>query len=115
LADEQCFSANSDGSGEYEAISTCIELARADGLVKRDAVRGCGVTFGASPDPDLASDWAPQTMAATTTDLLNCLATSNGLPTNADWANDLATNFPNNMPAPWPEDSCAKLACTSAK
>ena len=114
LADPDCFSADGDGSGEYEAISSCIETARADGLVKRDAVRGCGVTFGASPNPDLASDWAPQTMAATTTNLLNCLATSNSQPTNADWANDPA-NFPNDVPAPWPADSCAKLACTSAK
>jgi hypothetical protein len=116
LADEQCFSAAADGSGEYEAISECIETARASGLVKRDAVRSCGVTFGASSDPDADFPiWAPQTMAAATTNLLNCLATSSSLPTNADWANDQDTNFPNGMPAPWPEDSCAKLACTSAK
>jgi hypothetical protein len=114
FADPDCFSADGDGTGEYEAISTCIETARADGLVKRDAVRGCGVTFGASPDPDSVSLWAPQAMAATTTNLLNCLATSDSLPTNADWANDPA-NFPNGTPAPWPADSCAKLACTSAK
>jgi hypothetical protein len=114
LNDVQCFSADGDGSGEYEAISTCIESERASGVAKRDAVRGCGVTFGASSNPDLASDWAPQDMAATTTNLLNCMATSSSQTPNANWANDPA-NFPNNMPAPWPEDSCAKLACTSAK
>jgi hypothetical protein len=115
LADEQCFSAEGDGSGEYEAISVCIEDERASGVAKRDAVRGCGVTLGLSSNPDLASDWAPQGMAPATTNLLNCMATSSSLTPNADWANDLATNFPNDMPAPWPEDSCAKLACTSAK
>lgn len=113
-ADEQCLSADGLGGGEYDAISSCIELARLDGLVKRDAVRGCGVTFGASPAPDAVSAWAPQDMAPTTTNLLNCMATSNSLPTNANWANDPA-NFPNDVPAPWPADSCAKLACTSAK
>jgi hypothetical protein len=120
FADEQCFSAESDGSGEYEAISLCIETARAevDEVVKRDRVRSCGVTFGASsdPEPDFSnfSDWAPQSMAATTTNLLNCMATSSSEEPDAAWAND-ASNFPNNMPAVWPADSCAKLACTSAK
>lgn len=115
LADEQCFSAAADGSGEYEAISECIEAERAKGgVAKRDAVRGCGVTLGLSSNPDLASDWAPQGMAPATTNLLNCLATSSSETPNADWANDPA-NFPNDVPTAWPEDSCAKLACTSAK
>lgn len=118
LADEQCYSAQGDGSGEYEAISECIEGERASGpsgrVAKRDAVRGCGVTLGGSSDPDLASLWAPQGMAATTTNLLNCMTTSSSLTPNADWANDPA-NFPNDVPTPWPADSCAKLACTSPK
>jgi len=114
FSDEQCFSAASDGSGEYEAISLCIEGERAKGIAKRDAVRGCGVTFGASPDASLASDWAPVGMAPTTTNLLNCMATSNSLTPDADWANDPA-NFPNDVPTAWPEDSCAKLACTGPK
>jgi hypothetical protein len=114
LADEQCFSADGMGGGEYDAISTCIEGARAGQIAKRDAVRGCGVTFGASSDPDSVSVWAPQDMAPATTKLLNCMATSHSQTPNADWANDPA-NFPNGVPAPWPADSCAKLACTSAK
>lgn len=115
LADEQCFSANSDGSGEYEAISTCVETARANGLVKRDAVRNCGVTFGASADPDDTFPvWAPQDMAATTTNVLNCMATSSSQQPDAQWAND-PNNFPASGPTPWPADSCAKLACTSGK
>ena len=115
LNDSNCFSTDGDGTGEYEAISTCIEGERASGVAKRDAVRGCGVTFGASADPDLVSAWAPHDMAATTTDLINCMATSQSKPVNADWANDQTTNFPNGVPAPWPNDSCAKLACTSMK
>jgi hypothetical protein len=117
LNDPQCFSAEGDGSGEYEAISTCIETARASGLVKRDAVRSCGVTFGASSDPEDPSnfsDWAPRDMAATTTDLLNCMATSSSQTPDAQWAND-PNNFPAAGPTPWPADSCAKLACTSGK
>jgi hypothetical protein len=120
LADEACFSADGLGGGEYEAISDCIEKARAevDDVVKRDRVRSCGVTFGASsdPEPDFSSfsDWAPRDMAATTTNLLNCMATSSSKEPDAKWANDPA-NFPNNMPVAWPADSCAKLACTSAK
>jgi hypothetical protein len=116
LADEQCFSTAGDGSGEYEAVSTCIETARASGLVKRDAVRSCGLTFGASADPDATfPDWAPSGMAATTTDLVNCMATSSSETPNPQWANDIPNNFPASGPTPWPADSCAKLACTSAK
>jgi hypothetical protein len=120
FADESCFSAESDGSGDYEAISLCIERARAevDEVVKRDMVRACGVTFGSSsdPEPDFSnfSDWAPPQMSAATTNLLNCMATSSSQEPDAKWAND-ASNFPNNMPKVWPADSCAKLACTSAK
>jgi len=114
LDDPQCFSTDGDGTGEYEAISTCIEGERASGVAKRDAVRGCGVTFGANSNPDLVSPWAPHDMAGTTTDLINCMATSQSLPVDAKWAN-ASTNFPNGVPAPWPNDSCAKLACTSMK
>lgn len=115
FADEQCISANIDGSGQYERISSCIETARVDGLVKRDAVRGCGVTIGASTDADLLAEWAPEGMSPNTTNLMNCLASAKGM-ANADWANDPA-NYPvvNDMvePTPWPASSCAKLACTS--
>lgn len=116
LTDEQCFSEMGDGSGQYERIAACIIDQRASGLVKRDVVRGCGVTIGASPDPDLQSAWAPEGMADTTTNLLNCMATSSKETPNADWANS-DENFPivddMVMPTPWPSDSCAKLACTS--
>lgn len=117
LNDPTCISADADGTGQYERISTCIEAERASGLVKRDVVRGCGVTIGASPDPDVISAWAPVGMAATTTNLMNCMATSGSETPNADWANSDA-NFPvdaqNNVkPTAWPADSCAKLSCTS--
>jgi hypothetical protein len=114
LDDPICFSTDGDGTGQYERIIACIDRERETGLVKRDVVRGCGVTIGASSNPDLVSDWAPESMADTTTNLLNCLATSASDPKgpNADWANDMATNFPNNMPTAWPADSCAKISCT---
>jgi len=116
LDDEQCISADADGSGQYERISACINGERVNGLVTRDVVRGCGVTIGASPDPDLASLWAPENMSPTTTNLLNCMATSSSETPNADWANS-DDNFPVEdgmvKPTPWPADSCAKLACTS--
>ncbi len=116
LDDTRCFSEEGDGSGQYERISLCIERERINGVVKRDAVRGCGVTIGISPDADLAADWAPEGMAPATTNLLNCLATSGTETPNADWANS-DDNFPiiDDMivPTPWPEDSCAKLGCTS--
>ncbi|MEO6601405.1 MAG: hypothetical protein ABIQ16_16120 [Polyangiaceae bacterium] len=117
-ADSNCISTNADGSGQFERISKCINEERASGLVKRDVVRGCGVTIGVSADPDVISAWAPEGMAATTTDLLNCLADAPGAMA-ASWANDDA-NYPvdgNDMinPAPWPAGTCAKDACTSAQ
>ena len=115
-ADPTCISANVDGSGQYELIAACINKERVNGLVKRDVVRGCGVTIGASPDPDF-SLWAPAGMDPVTTDLLNCMADAPGAQA-ASWANDDA-NYPvdsNDMinPTPWAAGTCAKDACTSA-
>lgn len=116
LADTRCFSETGNGTGQYERIITCVDGERLNGPVKRDVVRGCGVTIGLSPNPDLASDWAPQNMAPATTNLLNCLATSANETPNADWANS-DDNFPivndDVVPTPWPADSCAKLSCTA--
>jgi hypothetical protein len=114
--DPNCISANVDGSGQYERIAECINTERVNGLVKRDVVRGCGVTMGASADPDYGL-WAPEGMSPATTNLLNCMADAPGA-APASWANDDA-NYPvdaNDMinPTPWPAGSCAKDACTSA-
>jgi hypothetical protein len=116
LNDPQCISTDTDGSGQYERISACIERERVNGLVKRDLVRGCGVTIGTSSDASLAADWFPEGMAPTTTNLMNCLATSSTEAPNADWAND-PDNYPvvdeMVVPTPWPTKSCAKISCTS--
>jgi hypothetical protein len=116
-ANPNCISTNVDGSGQFERIEKCINEQRIHGLVKRDVVRGCGVTIGASADPDVISAWAPEDMDPVTTDLLNCMADAPGAAA-ASWANDDA-NYPvsgNDMinPTPWPDGTCAKLACTSA-
>jgi len=113
---EYCLSKNTDGTGQYERIIKCVDGQRASGLVKRDVVRGCGVTIGASPDADLISAWAPEGMAPATTNLLNCMADAPGAQP-ASWANDDA-NYPLDkdnvpQPAPWAAGTCAKLACTS--
>jgi hypothetical protein len=86
-------------------------------LVKRDVVRGCGVTMGASAKPNYDDLWAPTNMAPTTTALMNCMADAPGA-APASWAND-DDNFPvdandNINPTPWPAGTCAKDACTSA-
>jgi hypothetical protein len=123
--DAQCLSEDpqtGEPLGEYADIQNgCIEPERLNGVVKRDVVRGCGVSVGQSTDPAFNQDWAPVQMAPTTVALMNCMAmgehpnTANGKP-DASWAND-PDNFPivNDMvvPTPWPEGTCAKLACTS--
>lgn len=118
LNDSLCISESGDGTGQFERIAECVNEERANGLVKRDAFRSCGVTIGGSPTSASLNDaWAPEGMQPATTNLLNCLATSSSEEPNADWANDIETNYPtvNNMvvPKPWPDDSCAKLSCTS--
>jgi len=117
-ADAKCISAELDGSGQYERIAECIDKERVKGVVKRDVVRGCGVTIGANPDPDVISAWAPEGMADTTTNLLNCMADAPGAEP-ASWAND-DKNYPidnNDMinPTPWADGTCAKDACASAQ
>jgi hypothetical protein len=114
---QPCISEDGE-SGQYVDIANCINAERVNGLVKRDVVRNCGVTIGASAtDASLSDAWAPQGMRDSTTNLLNCMATSSQDTPNADWANS-DDNFPvdsdlNVNPTPWPDDSCAKLACTS--
>jgi len=115
-ADPDCISTDIDGTGQYERIAKCINQERVKGLVKRDVVRGCGVTIGVSADPNYDA-WAPTNMDPTTTALMNCMADAPGA-TAASWAND-DTNYPvdsNDMihPTPWPAGTCAKDACTSA-
>ncbi len=100
-------------ASQYTQIIGCVDNVRVTMLAKRDAVRGCGVNVGSSPNASLQDVWAPQQLVDEATNLLNCMATSSAVAPNADWANDLDTNFPNNVPAPWPTDSCAKLSCTS--
>lgn len=117
-ADPKCISTDLDGSGQYERIAKCINKERAKGVVKRDVVRGCGVTIGANATPDFISEWAPEGMADTTTNLLNCMADAPG-EAPASWAND-DRNYPidgNDMinPTPWAEGTCAKDACASAQ
>lgn len=119
-ADTQCVSTDFDGTGQYEMIqNNCVEPERVNGVVKRDVVRGCGVSLGQSTDPNFTADWGPGINPATV-ELMNCMAmganppTANGKP-DASWANS-EDNFPivNQMvqPVPWPEGTCAKLACT---
>ncbi|MEP7053063.1 MAG: hypothetical protein ABJB12_22045 [Pseudomonadota bacterium] len=114
--DPNCISTNVDGTGQYERIVACIDKERVKGLVKRDVVRGCGVTIGLSADSNVISSWAPEDMDPVTTDLLNCMADAPGA-APASWANDDANYVDNNdmvRLAPWPAGTCAKLACTSA-
>jgi len=117
-ADPACISADLDGTGQYERIAACIDKERVKGVVRRDVVRGCGVTIGTSPNPDFISAWAPENMADTTTNLLNCMADAPGAEP-ASWAND-DKNYPidgNDMihPTPWADGTCAKDACASAQ
>lgn len=118
--DMQCLSEDpqtGEPTGEYADIQNgCIEPERINGVVKRDVVRGCGVSIGQSTDPNFNQDWAPQQMAPATVNLMNCMAMGATMP-DASWAND-PKNFPIDkdnvvQPVPWPAGTCAKLACTS--
>ena len=99
---------------QYLEIIDCIDKERETGLVKRDAVRACGTSIGATSSGNVSAIWPPPPMRPAMTDLLNCLATSASDPKgpNPDWAND-PNNFPAAGPTPWPEDSCAKFSCTA--
>jgi len=99
--------------GQIEQIMTCITTERAKGLVKRDAVRACGSTIGASADPDFFV-WAPPEMTPATEALMNCMADKpDEVDNQGAWATD-PSNFPSSGPRPWDNMTCAKLACTSA-
>ncbi|HEX2670758.1 MAG TPA: hypothetical protein VHM25_07800 [Polyangiaceae bacterium] len=107
-----CLSSKLDGSGQIEKVLGCIEDARANGLVKRDAVRACGTTLGQNADPN-AFSWPPDDMTAVTAQVLNCMADSPTELNPGTWAD--STNIPpSGSPKPWLDDTCAKLACTSA-
>jgi hypothetical protein len=112
-ADPNCINQD-DGSGQYADIMIdCIGAERVNGVVTRDKVRGCGFTMGVSSDPNTTDLWAPEPMAQSTADLMNCMAMGATMP-DASWANDPA-NFPNDVPKPWPAGTCAKLSCASAE
>jgi len=103
--------ANAD-PGQIELIMDCITTERANGLVKRDAVRACGSSIGKSADP-MFFEWAPMGMTPATENLMNCMADAPDETMPGDWATDTTTNFPASGPRPWDDMTCAKLACTS--
>lgn len=109
-----CLSSNLDGSGQIEGILDCIENERKSGLVKRDVVRACGSSLGQSTDPSFF-EWPPTDMTGATTQVLNCMADApDEVVKPGRWADD--TNIPpSGSPKPWLDDTCAKLACTSAQ
>lgn len=106
LADELCISPDSDGSGQFEQVSICVESQRPMGSVKRQALRDCGTMVS----QNLNAGWPPEDMTPATLNLINCLATgSSGLATSNDWAAD------ENLMQKWVAGTCAQLACTSAQ
>ena len=108
-----CLSSELDGSGQIEAVLSCIETERSKGLVKRDAVRACGASLGQSADPSFFL-WPPTDMTAVTAQVLNCMADAPDEVNPGTWAN--SNNIPNNgSPKPWADMTCAKLSCTSAQ
>src|SRR5450631_2015213 len=89
---DYCLSSTSDGSGQIEAIMACITMERASGLVKRDVVRACGSSIGASASLTFFS-WAPKNMTASTEALMNCMADDPNETMPGAWATD-SNNFP---------------------
>ncbi|HEY5375709.1 MAG TPA: hypothetical protein VIK01_18650 [Polyangiaceae bacterium] len=110
---QYCLSSMGDGSGQIEEIISCITTERANGLVKRDAVRACGSTIGASADP-MFFVWAPPNMTPATEALVNCMADDPNETNPGSWATD-PNNFPAAGPLPWSAGTCAKFSCTSAE
>jgi hypothetical protein len=110
---DYCLSSTADGSGQIEQIMDCITAQRAMGLVKRDVVRACGSSIGASASTTFFV-WAPKTMTAATEALMNCMADDPNETVPGAWATD-SNNFPPAGPLPWSDGTCAKLSCTSAE
>ncbi|MES1178629.1 MAG: hypothetical protein ABUL62_30185 [Myxococcales bacterium] len=100
--------------GQIEAIMTCIANERKSGLVKRDIVRACGSSIGASADP-MFFEWPPANGAMTpaTEGLINCMADAPDETIPGNWAN-ASNNFPSSGPRPWDDMTCAKTSCTAA-
>jgi hypothetical protein len=110
---DYCLSSTSDGSGQIEEIMACITAQRASGLVKRDVVRACGSSIGASASLSFFT-WAPKNMTASTEALMNCMADDPNETNPGAWATD-ENNFPPAGPLPWSDGTCAKFSCTSAE
>jgi hypothetical protein len=110
---DYCLSSMADGSGQIEQIMDCITAERAKGLVKRDVVRACGSSIGASASTTFFV-WAPKTMTAATEALMNCMADDPNETMPGAWATN-SNNYPPAGPLPWSDGTCAKFSCTSAE
>jgi len=114
---QYCLSTDGTMPGQIELIMDCILTERSKGpqgmTAKRDVVRACGSTMGASANPNF-SVWAPDDMTPATEALMNCMADAPDEVANPGaWATD-PKNYPNGVPAPWDAMTCAKDSCTSA-
>lgn len=111
---EYCLSSGAANAapGQIEDIISCITTERASGLAKRDVVRACGSSLGASASPDFFV-WAPRKMTPETEALMNCMADSPDELTPGAWATDMPKNYPASGPRPWDAMTCAKDACTA--
>lgn len=104
---DYCLSSTADDSGQIEKIMLCITDLRSKGLAKREAVRSCGASLGASSDPQFF-EWPPAKMTPATEVLMNCMADAPDEVNTGAWASSEVVN------TPWVDMTCAKLACTSA-
>lgn len=111
--------------GQMDSILNCIAaergklMAAGKTVVKRDIVRACGSTIGASSNPSNFI-WAPQEMTKATKDLMNCMADAPTAAMPGAWAdsNDPASFMQDAdgglpTPLPWADCTCAKTSCTS--
>ena len=95
----------------FDSLSVAENVAM--GLVKRDVVRACGSSIGASASLTFFT-WAPKNMTASTEALMNCMADDPNETNQGAWATD-SNNFPPAGPLPWSDGTCAKFSCTSAE